>query len=162
MKQIMGIGLILFFSSFFRTPVNNERNLENAQKLFRAVYGGHPELIEGLISDDFVSTYPIFEEIMNQKAIHGKEAYVKFASGYSQRWKDAKITIHETVAENDKVVLIWSYSAYLSTGNDQSGQDSGQLKSWGGITLFKFNRSGKITAEIGEESTPGPMGRLGY
>ena len=37
---------------------------------------------------------------------------------------------------------------------------AGREYSWGGITLFHFNESGKIIAEIGEESSPGPFERL--
>jgi hypothetical protein len=28
------------------------------------------------------------------------------------------------------------------------------------VTLFRFDQAGKIVAEVGEESEPGPMGRL--
>jgi hypothetical protein len=33
--------------------------------------------------------------------------------------------------------------------------------SWGGITLYRFDEEGKIVAEIGEESAPGPLERVG-
>jgi hypothetical protein len=37
---------------------------------------------------------------------------------------------------------------------------AGHEYSWGGITLFYFNDSDEIRAEIGEESSPGPIERL--
>jgi hypothetical protein len=43
----------------------------------------------------------------------------------------------------------------------QSGvPPTGQKKSWGGITLIRFNEAGKIEAEIGEESEPGSIERM--
>lgn len=47
-----------------------------------------------------------------------------------------------------------------------TAQDStvvaGKVYSWGGITVFNFDESGKIIEEIGEESSPGPWARLHF
>lgn len=54
------------------------------------------------------------------------------------------------------MVLVWSFSA-----RDTEAEAGEAGSAWGGISLFRFDAEGKITAEIGEESSPGPMGRLG-
>lgn len=52
---------------------------------------------------------------------------------------------------------------YLSTRkviSSPNGTDStGNMQSWGGITLYRFDDDGKISAEIGEEGAPGPFER---
>ena len=67
---------------------------------------------------------------------------------FCQRWTDAQISIHDTVAEGDRVVFLWSFQA-RPVGAPDTDPPSG----WGGITLFRFDEAGKIVAEVGEEST---------
>ena len=75
-----------------------------------------------------------------------------FVMNFSKRWKNAEVTIHEEIAEGNRVVLLWSFKADQVSNNQPS--------SWGGITILRFNKAGKIVAEIGEESEPGPQARL--
>jgi hypothetical protein len=44
--------------------------------------------------------------------------------------------------------------------DDGTENSSHQEQRWGGMTLFRFDASNKIIEEIGEESSPGPFGRL--
>jgi len=155
-----GFCFILAFSTSATGQKSLEEQKECAEQLFRSVYGGQPEKIDNLISDDMVSSYPIFEELFNTKTIRGRNAYIEFAKGFSERWIGARITIHEAIADRNRVVLIWSFCAKRAVEVDQQDLTSGQVYSWGGITLFRFNESGRITAEIGEESSPGPYNRL--
>jgi hypothetical protein len=123
-----------------------------AERFFRGVYGCDPSVVQELGGDDIVISYPIFQNLFDTPAIRGREAVEQFATGFCNRWKDAQITIHEAVAERDNVVLVWSFQA--------RNVESGQQAAWGGITLFRFDGTGKIVAEIGEESEPGPVERL--
>ena len=107
-----------------------------------------------------ISSYPGFEELFGTKVIRGREAYKNFAIGFGERWTDVHVTFDEEIAEDDKVVLVWSFSKKRITPAQDSSSVADQEYSWGGITLFRFNESGKITAEIGDESSPGPMKRL--
>ena len=131
-----------------------------AESFFRSVYeGGNLENVDNLAGEDIVSTYPIYEQILGKKAIHGKEAYKQFVIRFNTKWKNCQVTIDETISQGDKVVLIWSFSA--QSANEGGENDAlGQPQNWGGITLLRFDRSGKIIEEIGEESNPGPFGRL--
>ena len=58
------------------------------------------------------------------------------------------------------MVLMWSFRARDAGLGLQGNPPTYQEHRWGGITLFHFDESGRIEAEIGEESTPGPVGRL--
>jgi hypothetical protein len=131
-----------------------------AERFFRGVYGCDPSVVDDLAGDDIVVSYPVFEKLFNTPAIRGREAVKEFAIGFCKRWTDAQIIIHETVAEEDRVILIWSFRA-RNVGSGQQGKPSTyQEHSWGGITLYRFDEFGKIVAEIGEESEPGPIERI--
>lgn len=130
------------------------------ERFFRGVYGGDPTVVDELASDDIVISYPIFQKLFNKPAIRGREAVKQFAVGFGSRWKDTQVTIHEAVEEGDRVVLLWSFTGRnVATAND-SMQPTNEFHSWGGITLYRFNEAGKIVAEIGEESEPGPHERV--
>ncbi len=134
--------------------------VRRAESLFRSVYeGGNMAVIENLASAEIVSSYPIFEQIFGEKAIHGKEAYKQFAIRFNAKWKNCRVTIDETICQGNKVVLVWSFSAQSVDESEQNNATDHQ-QNWGGITLFRFDESGKIIEEIGEESNPGPYGRL--
>ena len=133
-----------------------------AERFFRGVYGCDPSVVDDLAADSIVVSYPIFERLYNTHAFRGREAVKNFATGFCSRWTDAQFTFHDAVADGDKVVLIWSFRArFLGSGTSQPGQPPvNKEQSWGGITLYRFDGAGKIVAEIGEESTPGPVERL--
>jgi hypothetical protein len=137
------------------THINNtEEFKKHSEKLFYTVYGGNLSEIDSLISDDIVASYPIFEKIFGSKSIQGREAYKNFAIGFNKRWTDAKINIHETIAEGKSVVLVWSFSAKrIKTGQDTSEVER-NLYSWDGITLYHFNEIGEVISETGKEGSP--------
>jgi len=130
-----------------------------AERFFRGVYACGPDAVAELAADDVVISYPIFQELFDKPAIEGRQAVIDFAAGFCKRWADAQITIHEAVTQGDRVVLVWSFQGRSVAQADGKPADN-QVRSWGGITLFRFNGEGKIVAEIGEESAPGPVERL--
>lgn len=165
MKTPVGhIIFIGFYTICLLCNCNPARNTEQytnmAQQLFSSIYGGDPSLIDSLVSDDVVSSYPIFEQLFGTKAIRGREALKEFAVGFGERWNKANVVFHEAIAEDNRVALLWSFKATRMVTAQDSSVLAGQQYSWGGITLFHFDEEGKITAEYGEESTPGPFARL--
>ena len=130
-----------------------------AERFFRGVYGGDPSVIDELASDKIVISYPIFETLYKTPAIRGRDGVKKFAASFGSKWADAKVTIHEAVVDGNKVVLLWSFQARF-VGSNQQGQAPSKPKHWGGISFFRFDEGGKIEQELGEESEPGPVGRL--
>ena len=153
-------SLFLLFSLYGKSQSVTDQQKKLAERLLRSVYGGQPSGIDELISDNIVSSYPIFEQIFKTKAIRGREAFKNFANHFSKKWKDPEITIHERIGENNKVVFIWSFSATMMNDDGNGNTIPGESFSWGGFTYYEFDESNKINLEIGEESTPGPFSRL--
>lgn len=128
---------------------------EKALDLFQAVYGTGNADITSLVTEDVVISYPVFETIFKKKVLRGREAYLAFANRFKTRWKNRKMQLHEAIEEDGRVVLVWSFSA--TSNNPEAPSD--QLQNWGGITYYRFDAHGRVRAEIGEESAPGPFGR---
>lgn len=131
----------------------------SAERFFRGVYGGDPSVVDDLAHDDVFLSYEVFERIFGAPTIRGREAVKRFAAGFAERWTDARIVVHETVSEGNNVVLLWSFRARMVDAQSGGVPATDQERSWGGITLFRFDEAGKILAEIGEESEPGPAQR---
>ena len=125
-----------------------------AERYFRAIYSCQLSVIDELAAENITISYPIFQQIFGEAAIHGREAAKAFSMHFCAKWTDAQITIEQAIAEQDTVVLVWKFSA-----RDTADQTSDR-QSWGGITVLRFDNHGKISSEIGEESAPGPSGRL--
>lgn len=123
-----------------------------AERFMRGVYDCEPSVVQELAADSVLISYPIFQEMFGTPAIRGRDDVEAFASRFCSQWKDAELTITDAVADSDRVVFVWSFEA--------RDVESDQRATWGGITLYRFNASGKIVAEIGEESSPGPVARL--
>ena len=160
MRPLIIILALVLISACQQGKSTHQEHKNLAEQLLRSVYVGDTARINDMVSDDIVSTYPVFSQLFGTSALRGREAYEKFAMGFSERWNDAKIIFQEAIAEDTSVVLVWSFIATRMTTTPDSSFVAGREYSWGGITLFHFNESGKITAEIGEESSPGPIGRL--
>lgn len=123
-----------------------------AKHFFVDVYQGRPAVVDELAADDIVATYPIFTRIFDTPVLRGREAYKRHAVNFSQTWKNGEVVIHDELVEGNTVVLVWSFQANLAA--------TGEPSRWGGITLIRFDDAGKVVAEIGEESDPGPQARL--
>ena len=162
-KQLLIVLFIILFNACSITNDNTEMEEERkdmAEQFIRGVYGGNSSVVDNLAGEEIVSSYPIFQKLFNTPAIRGRKNVKDFAIGFSQRWADAKFTIHEAVAEKDLVILIWSFQARNVGTGPQGKPPSNQVHNWGGITYFRFNEANQIIEEIGEESEPGPFARL--
>lgn len=126
--------------------------VDRAQRYFRAVWGGDAPALDELASEDVVISYPLFADLLGAPAVRGREAAKAFATRFARRWTRPRFEFHESVCDGDRVVLVWSFAAV--------SEPSAEERAWGGITLIRFDGQGRVVAEIGEESTPGPIGRL--
>lgn len=131
-----------------------------AQRYFRGVYGGDPSVVDELAAEDILVSYPIFIDVLGTPAIRGREPLKAFVIRFAQRWSEPEFEFHEAISDVDRVVLVWGFSARSVASGGPGEPPAHEVHSWGGITLFRFDGSGRITAEIGEESEPGPYGRL--
>lgn len=130
-----------------------------AKEYFLGIYGCDSTVVDRFCTEDIMVSYPLFQQLFNASTIRGQDAVRHFAHSFCTKWTDAKITFHEVIAELNNVVLVWSFTARNVDSTQAEIQPTGQEQSWGGITLIQFNNDGKIEAEIGEESDPGPFKR---
>ena len=131
-----------------------------AMRYFRAVYGGEPLALDELAGDEIIVSYPIFEQLFGTPILRGRAAVAAFAKRFGAKWLEPQITIHESVAEGDRVVLVWSFRARDRDAIQPAESPADREEAWGGITVLQFNSSGQVVKELGEESAPGPFGRL--
>ncbi|UCH59041.1 MAG: nuclear transport factor 2 family protein [Anaerolineales bacterium] len=78
---------------------------ELASQFFKGVHEGNPSIVEELVAEDSIATYPVFMRLFNLPALRGRKAYMDHAINFSSTWKNSKVTIHEIVAEGQKVSL---------------------------------------------------------
>ena len=142
--------------------VGDRRNARNAESFFRGVFECDARAIRANGARDVSVSYPSFENLLGRPTVRGLEEVQDLSSRFCQRWMNPSITIHESVSNAGRVVLVWS----LQAGDRSDGRESAMgdiihpVGSWGGISYFRINRSGRVMSEIGEESTPGPMARI--
>jgi steroid delta-isomerase-like uncharacterized protein len=133
----------------------------SAERFFRGVYGGDPSVVDDLAADDIVISYPIFQSIFGKPTLRGRQAVKEFVGGFGKRWADPQISVEDVIGEADRVVLRWSYRARDVGSRPGGPPPTNQEHSWGGITLYRFDKTGKIVAEVGEESDPIAVQRIG-
>ena len=156
---VLFVLVVLMGCATSNDDLSTERKAR-AERFVRGVYGCGPSVVDELAADSVISSYPVFAEIFATPALRGQEAVREFAEGFCSRWEDGQFTVHESLADGGNVVLVWSYRARFVGPESPGGPVPGEEQAWGGITFFQFDDAGKITAEIGEESTPGPMARV--
>lgn len=163
MKKCLFIVILslLFIACSDTSDKIESENKATAEHFFRGIYGCDPSVVDSLADDSIVVSYPIFKKLYNTYTFRGRKTVKRFAERFCSRWSDAEFTFHNAIAEGNNVVLLWSFRArYVGSDSSQFSPPIDQEQSWGGITLYRFNEAGKIVAEIGEESVPGPIERL--
>ena len=96
---------------------------------------------------------------LKQPTWRGDGRLIYFAIGFGKRWIDASLTVRQVIDDGDAVVLVWEFQA-RSAIYDNSGDTEPRVKTWGGVSLYRFNESNQIMLELGEESRPGPVARV--
>jgi hypothetical protein len=132
-----------------------------AEEFFRVVYACEPPGVDAVAADSVVLSYPIFDSLFGAPALRGRRAVSEFSAHFCSRWSDPQITIYDAVQDGNRVVLVWGFQAVGPASDAASGATAPSVQSWGGISYFRFDDQGRVEAEIGEESTPGPAARVG-
>ncbi len=131
-----------------------------AEAFFRGVYECDEAAIRAHGSADVSVSYPLFQEVLAQPAIRGIDEVVAFSARFCTRWLEPRITIHDSVVDSARVVLVWSFEARPGAPPTDSIDPDAPTVSWGGISYFVLNEDGRVAMELGEESTPGPVARM--
>jgi hypothetical protein len=131
-----------------------------AERYLRGVYGADTSVVDDLAGPDITMSYPVIESLYGTPALRGREAVKVLVTRFGQGWADPHIDFSDAISDGNSVALLWSFRA-RNVGAVRPDQPAdNEEHSWGGITLVRFDGNGKIVAEIGEESEPGPIERL--
>jgi steroid delta-isomerase-like uncharacterized protein len=122
---------------------------------FLQIWGnGSLDIIDELASPSISVYYPIAQRVMN-----GSIEFKKVMTNFRAAFHDSSIKIDDEVAEGDKVVIRWTFSA-THHGNFLSLPPSGKKIKWTGITIYHII-SGKVVEERGEEDFLGFLRQIG-
>jgi steroid delta-isomerase-like uncharacterized protein len=112
-----------------------ENNLATVQKFYE-VYNNHKlELLDQILSPSYVG-------YVNAHTINGAESAKGFIAGFLQGIPDAKYTLLDTFANENKIVVRWICTGTQS-GNFYGIEPSNRAINITGITIFELN-DGKI------------------
>ena len=134
--------------------MESEKNKDIARRFIQVWGRGNLEIIDKLASSELSVYYPAFPHALKGTAAF-KERLEKLRVGFG----DADIEIDEEIAEGDKVVLRWTYSATHQAEYPPGVPPTGKRMTWTGITIYRIV-DGKIVEERGEENYLGVLRQL--
>ncbi len=160
-KYLLITTLLLLSISCSNNKTNEaEKYKALAERFFREEYGINPSVVDELAAEDIVVSYPSYKRLFGTSNIRGRKAVKDLSTGFCSRWKETQITFHESIAERNSVTLVWSFKGRMVGSPSPDIQPTHKIESWGGITIYRFNKEGKIQTEYGLESDPGPIERM--
>jgi hypothetical protein len=160
-KYLLMITLSLLLVSCGKNKTNEAVKYKAlAERFFREEYGTNPSVVDEFAAEDIVVSYPSYQRFFGTSNIRGHEAVKKLSAGFCSRWKETQVTFQESIAEGNSVALVWSFKGRMVGSPSPDIQPTNKIESWGGITIYNFNKEGKILREYGLESVPGPIERM--
>jgi steroid delta-isomerase-like uncharacterized protein len=122
---------------------------------FIQVWGkGNLDIIDELAAPSLSVQYPIMPQV-----VQGNKTFRKVMEKFRSAFPDSELQIEEEIAEDDKVVIRWSFS-----GTHQGGlldiPATGKKVRWTGITIYRIV-DGKVLEEKGEEDFLGFFRQIG-
>ncbi len=122
---------------------------------FAQVWGnGSLDIIDELANPNLTVHYPIFPRV-----IRGGGAFKQLMTMFRAAFPDAALNIDEEIAEDDKVVIRWTFSG-THQGSLLQIPPTGKKVSWTGVTIYKI-KDGKVIEEKGEEDFLGFLRQIG-
>jgi steroid delta-isomerase-like uncharacterized protein len=115
---------------------------------------GKTDLIDELVADDYVGY-----DIANPEPLRGREGVVEQMTTYRSAFSDLKITIHEQIAEGDRVVTRWRGTG-THTGDLMGMTPTGKQTTVEGVTIDRI-KDGKIVESYDYWDTLGLLQQLG-
>lgn len=134
--------------------MSTEQNKAIARQFISLWGNGSLDIIDELASDSFSSYYPAF-----QRVIQGGKMFRKVIEGFRSAFSGLQCRVDEEIAENDKVVIRWNFSA-KHIGNFLGHSATNKNVTWTGMTIFRIV-NGKVVEERGEEDYLGFLRQIG-
>ena len=132
-----------------------EKNKDIALSFIQVWGRGKLDIIDELASSELSVYYPAFPHVIKGIAAF-KQRLTKFRSAFG----DPDTQIEEEIAEGDKVVFRWSFSATHQGEYPPGIPPTGKRMTWTGITIYRI-ADGKVVEERGEEDYLGILRQLG-
>lgn len=128
---------------------------KNIARRFIQIWGkGDLALIDELGAPSISVRYPVMPQV-----ISGAQMFRKVMEGFRAAFPDADLQIEDEIAEDDKVVIRWSFSG-THQGSLLGIPATDKKVSWTGITMYRI-ADGKIAEERGEEDFLGFFRQIG-
>ena len=139
----------------FKGEKMNIQENKNVARRFIQIWGkGALDIIDELAAPDFRWQYPVSPE-----AIRGKEKFRQVMEGFRSAFPDSDILIEDEIAEDDRVVIRWTFSG-THKGNILGIPGTNKKVKWTGITIYRI-ADGKVLDESGEEDLLGFFFQIG-
>ena len=132
-----------------------EKNKAIARR-FSQVWGtANLDIIDELASPELTVRFPAFPDVIKGIAAF-KETLARLRSAFG----NGDVQIEEEIAEGEKVVLRWSYSATHQAEFPPGLRATGKRLKWTGISIYRII-DGKVVEDRGEEDYLGILRQLG-
>jgi steroid delta-isomerase-like uncharacterized protein len=129
---------------------------KNIARRFIQVWGqGNLDIIDELAAPSISVHYPVMPQI-----IRGTQMFRQILEGFRSAIPDSKLIIEEEIAEDDKVMIRWSFSG-THQGSVLGIPGTGRKVKWTGITIYRIVE-GKVMEEKGEEDNLGFLRQVGF
>ena len=143
------------------SPLGNKQELKTiAERYFRGIYGCDSTVVYISLLITSQSAIQYSKKYLTNLQSRGHDAVKHFSSHFCSRWNEAKISFPGNCCRVKQGSFDMDFKARNVGALQPDVPPTGEVKSWGGISLIRFNKAGKIEAEIGEESEPGPIERI--
>ena len=134
--------------------MSTQENRTIARRFIQVWGKGDLDIIYELAAPSLSVQYPAMPQV-----IRGSKAFRKVMENFRSAFPDSDLHIEEEIAEDDKVVIRWSFSG-THQGSLLGIPATGKKVKWTGITIYQIV-DGKVMEEKGEEDFLGFLRQIG-
>jgi len=109
-----------------------QENKSIARRFIQIWGKGSLDIIDELAAPSLSVQYPVIPQV-----IRGTRMFRQVMEGFRSAFPDSDLSIEEEIAEDDKVVIRWSFSG-THQGNLLGIPATGKKVSWTGITIYRI------------------------
>jgi steroid delta-isomerase-like uncharacterized protein len=135
--------------------MTHAENKDLARRFLQAWSAGGQGLVDELAHPDLVVSYPHWGE-----PVRGREAFKALLTQTFAFFPDMRIEAEELLAEGDRVVVRWTYTATHQNHELFGVQPSGKPVRVAGFTMYKIS-NGKVIEESGLVDSFSLLSQLG-
>jgi len=137
-----------------REDMSIQENKNIARRFIQIWGNGNLNIIDELAAPALSVQYPVLPQV-----IRGSQMFKQVMVGFRSAFPDSDLQIEEEIAEDDKVVIRWSFSG-THQGSLLGIPATGKKVKWTGITIYQIV-NGKVMEEKGEEDFLGFLRQIG-